>query len=65
MKDSLTSGLRVVLKKMDTQQPRIWPMTVARAAPATSIRGKGPRPKMRMGSRMMLTIAPVAWAIMV
>ena len=45
--------------------PQIWPMTVARAAPATSIRGKPNRPKMRMGSRMMLMMAPVAWVIMV
>ena len=63
-KDKFTSGFWATLKKMDTPQPTHWPMTVASAAPATSIRGKGPRPKMRMGSKMMLVTAPTAWEIM-
>ena len=63
-KDRLTSGFWATLKKTEMPQPTVWPMTVARAAPATSIRGRGPRPKMRMGSRMMFTTAPAAWEIM-
>ena len=62
-KDRLTSGFWVRLKKTDTLHPTHWPMTVANAAPATSILGKGPRPKIRMGSKMMLVTAPTAWAI--
>ena len=42
----------------------ICPMTVAAAAPATSIRGKPNRPKIRIGSRMMLMTAPMSWVIM-
>ena len=59
------SWFRVRLKKMDRQAARIWPRTVARAAPATSIRGKPNSPKIRMGSMMMLIMAPTAWVIMV
>ena len=33
-------------------------MTVATAAPATSMRGKPSQPKMRIGSKMMLMTAP-------
>ena len=41
-----------------TTMPTTWPSTVARAAPATSIRGKGPMPKMSNGSRIMLQTEP-------
>ena len=34
-------------------------MTVASAAPATSMRGKPSQPKIRIGSRIMLITAPV------
>lgn len=44
-----------------TTMPTTWPSTVARAAPATSIRGKGPMPKMSKGSRMRLITAPMPW----
>ena len=44
-----------------TQQPNHWPMTVATAAPKTPSFGAPSRPKMRMGSRMMLTMAPDIW----
>ena len=47
-----------------TTMPTICPMTVARAAPTTSRRGKGPMPKIRTGSRMRLTTAPMPWTIM-
>ena len=39
--------------------PKIWPITVASAAPVTPISGNGPMPKIISGSRMMLMIAPV------
>ena len=42
-------------------QEAIWESTVARAAPATSRRGNGPRPKMSRGSRSRLTTAPMPW----
>lgn len=38
---------------------RICPATVAAAAPAMPILGKPSRPKMRMGSKMMLNTAPI------
>lgn len=41
--------------------PTSCPITVARAAPATSRRGNGPRPKMSRGSRSRLTTAPMPW----
>ena len=41
--------------------PQNWPMTVASAAPETPIAGHPSRPKIMIGSRMMLTIAPVIW----
>ena len=40
-------------------------MTVAMAAPATPMAGKPNHPWIRMGSRMMLTMAPSDWVIMV
>ena len=43
----------------------ICPSTVAAAAPATSMRGKGPRPKISTGSMTMFTMAPAPWLIMV
>lgn len=42
----------------------ICPSTVAMAAPATPISGKGPYPKIRMGSRIILAAAPATCAIM-
>ena len=42
---------------MARAQPQNWPMMVATAAPATPIFS----PKMKMGSRMMLMIAPSPW----
>ena len=48
--------------------PRIeattWPMTVAMAAPATPSFGAPSRPKIRIGSKMILMMAPVACEIM-
>ena len=40
--------------------PTTWPSTVASAAPATSIRGKGPTPKIISGSSRMLPTRPTA-----
>ena len=40
------------------------PVTVATAAPATPRRGAPKRPKIRMGSRMMLVRAPRSWVHM-
>ena len=41
------------------------PMTVAAAAPATPIFGKPKSPKIMMGSRIRLMMAPVVWVHMV
>ena len=43
----------------------ICPSTVAAAAPATSILGKPKSPKIKMGSKMMLMMAPIPWVTMV
>ena len=43
----------------------ICPITVATAAPATPIAGSPKYPKIRIGSRMILMIAPVPWVNMV
>ena len=40
-------------------------MMVAAAAPATPMRGMPNRPKIRIGSRMMLRIAPSPWLTIV
>lgn len=40
------------------------PITVATAAPLTPMAGKPNRPKIIMGSRMMLVMAPSAWSSM-
>ena len=40
--------------------PTHCPITVAYAAPATPISGKGPIPKIIRGSRMILTTAPTS-----
>ena len=42
----------------------ICPIQVAIAAPATPIAGMPRRPKIMIGSRMILMIAPVIWLIM-
>ena len=42
----------------------ICPVTVARAAPATSILGKPKRPKIMIGSRIIFRIAPRSWVSM-
>ena len=60
----LMSGLEVMLNTRASTAATICPSTVAAAAPATSIRGKGPRPKMSTGSMMMLMTAPTPWVIM-
>ena len=41
-------------------QAQIWPITVATAAPATPMSNT----KMKMGSRMMLIMAPAPWVYM-
>ena len=43
----------------------ICPNTVATAAPAIPMRGIPKYPKIRIGSRMILMIAPVDWVIIV
>ena len=45
------------------QPATTWPSTVAAAAPATPIFGKPKRPKIIIGSKMMLMTAPAAWEI--
>ena len=42
----------------------IWPSTVAMAAPLTPMAGKPSRPKIKIGSMMMLMTAPVICVIM-
>ena len=59
------SWLKPRFMMTDITAPTIWPMTVAAAAPATPIRGKGPRPKMSTGSMTMLMTAPTPWVHMV
>ena len=46
-----------------TSAAKIWPNTVATAAPVTPSLGKGPMPKISKGSKMMLKMAPDAWEI--
>ena len=41
--------------------PHHWPMTVASAAPATPMAGKPSRPKIMMGSKIILMTAPAIW----
>jgi len=57
------SLLYLRLKRRSTKDDRIWPMTVATAAPATPIFGQPSRPKIMIGSRMMFVIAPTIWPI--
>ena len=62
---SCTSGLNFRLKMMTMMPDTHWPITVAMAAPAMPMAGRPNHPWMRMGSRMMLMIAPMDWVIMV
>ena len=48
---------------MPTAMPQNWPMAVAQAAPATPMAGRPSQPKIKTGSRMMFTTAPVIWLI--
>jgi len=41
-----------------------WPMTVATAAPVTPMAGHPSRPKIMIGSRMILVRAPHNWEVM-
>ena len=43
-----------------TSAAKICPRTVATAAPVTPSLGKGPMPKIKSGSKMILKIAPAA-----
>ena len=61
---SVISGLYFRFSTMPTTMPMNCPKTVAYAAPATSSLGKGPSPKIRIGSKMILVMAPTAWTIM-
>ena len=47
-----------------TMQATHCPITVATAAPVTPIFGAPRRPKIRIGSRMMLVMAPHSWEVM-
>ena len=53
-----SSRLRVWFRMKPRNMPQNWPITVAMAAPAMPMRGQPSRPKIMMGSRMILTIAP-------
>ena len=64
-KPILMSRLILTLKKMARTAATIWPNTVAAAAPATPISGKPNRPKIMIGSKMILRMAPVPWVNMV
>ena len=48
----------------DEVQPSFFEMTVAMAAPPTPMAGRPNQPKIKLGSRMMLMMAPVLWVIM-
>ena len=49
------------LRTKAIKAPRICPSTVAHAAPAIPMLGKGPRPKISRGSKTRLKRAPLAW----
>ena len=48
------SGFLRALNQTPRAAPATWPSTVAQAAPTTPM----PRPKMKMGSKIMLITAP-------
>ena len=60
-----TSGLNFSLKYSASIAATHCPMTVAQAAPAMPMAGRPNLPWIRMGSRIMLMMAPVDWVIMV
>ena len=60
-----TSGFLVRLNVIARIAAHIWPVTVAIAAPATPIFGIPNKPKINIGSRMILIIAPVDCVIIV
>ena len=59
----VTSWLLKALSKKAVPAPANWPMTVAMAAPAASMRGTPNSPKMNTGSSTMLVSAPTIWVI--
>ena len=58
------SWLSLTLIARPTQAATICPATVAMAAPATPRLGRPKRPKIKMGSRIMLMMAPSTWVHM-
>ena len=60
---TLSSWFFSWLSTKPSSMPPIWPITVAAAAPATPICGKPSRPKIMIGSRMMLMTAPVSCVV--
>ena len=64
LKRMVTSWFLVALNISAKSMATICPNTVAAAAPWMPILGNPIRPKIRMGSRMMLMMAPVPWVIM-
>ena len=46
--------------KKATMAAMIWPPTVAQAAPAMPSAGKPMRPKIKMGSKMIFSMAPMS-----
>ena len=58
--DRVMSVFFLWLKYMARAQPQNWPMMVATAAPVTPMF----RVKMKMGSRMILMMAPRPWVYM-
>ena len=58
------SRFQCLFMKNATIAATICPPTVATAAPAMPISGKPSRPKIRMGSNMMFSMAPMSCVIM-
>ena len=65
LKDISISGFFLILSIHDNMPAAICPITVASAAPDTPIFGAPRSPKISMGSRIILMIAPVLWVIIV
>ena len=64
LKEKEISLLKRKLQNSPIHEPIHWPRIVAYAAPAIPSFGKGPIPKISIGSKIILIIAPVAWESM-
>ena len=65
LNENFISLFLIKLRLSPTKAPVTCPITVATAAPFTSSLGNPKSPNIKIGSKIILIIAPTPWVIMV